>query len=57
MELLYVNSSHPLAPAMYELEATYGHLKTEQERATKVRREVLSGVGRERRWRVLCRRE
>ena len=33
MELLLVHSSHPLAPALYELEAKYGHLPASGEPA------------------------
>jgi hypothetical protein len=36
MELLYVHSSHPLAPAIYELDATHGHITSPEERAEKV---------------------
>ncbi len=37
MELLYVHSSHPLAPVVHELEASYGHLSDPSERASRVR--------------------
>lgn len=36
MELLLVRSTHPLAPTIYELQAAFSHLASDEERAEKV---------------------
>ncbi|GLC40571.1 hypothetical protein PLESTF_001013400 [Pleodorina starrii] len=34
LEVMYIHSSHPLAPAVYEMEAAFGHLKPEERGAS-----------------------